>query len=275
MTAIRHRAQVAAALVTALAACDRKLPHAVDVGQWIWSVADSARFAEAARVVPDLVPTVWVGTVRGSRGAGVQSQLARSPRIAGRERVAVIVRFDDSFSSVWSDRSDSLIAYSVDASLRSILAASALAGVTVTEVQLDYDCPERLLGRWSVVVAHVASGALLGRTVWLTSLVAHLRHNEYGDLFRTSVAGHIVQVFDTGDRMSLSQAREIERLASRQRMPFRLGVAAFERQLANGCTTAHRAWFGAPRIMIDSPWYRGLWIFPGGRSWVSLLQPSR
>jgi hypothetical protein len=102
-----------------------------------------------------------------------------------------------------------------------------------------------------------------------------VRHKEYGDLFRGSVAGHIVQVFDTGDRMSPSYAREIERLASRQRMPFRLGVAAFERQLANGRTTEYRAWFGAPRIMMESPWYRGVWIFPGGRSWANLLQSTR
>jgi hypothetical protein len=55
-------------------------------------------------------------------------------------------------------------------------------------------------------------------------------------------------------------------------MPFRLGVGAFERQLANGRTTDHRAWFGATHVMIESPWYRGVWVFPGGTSWVSLLQ---
>jgi len=79
-------------------------------------------------------------------------------------------------------------------------------------------------------------------------------------------------VFDTGDRMSVPYARQLERMATRHRMPFRLGVGAFERQLANGTTTNHRAWFGAARVMTGSKWFRGVWVFPGGSPWASLLE---
>jgi hypothetical protein len=82
-------------------------------------------------------------------------------------------------------------------------------------------------------------------------------------------------VFDTGDRMSLSHADQIERLTARHRMPFRLGVGAFERSLANGATTNHRAWFSAARVMQRSTWYRGLWVFPGGEEWAPLIEPGQ
>lgn len=153
-----------------------------------------------------------------------------------------------------------------------MLSAADRSGVAVSEVQIDHDCPERFLTRWSVVVSKLATGVLTGRTVWLTSLVAHIRHRDYGDMFRGRVAGHILQVFDTGEHMSLPRVRQLERLASRQRMAFRLGVGAFERRLANGETTSHQAWFEAPHVMRGSRWYRGVWVFPGGAPWAHLLE---
>ena len=93
--------------------------------------------------------------------------------------------------------------------------------------------------------------------------------------FAVMSLGHILQVFDTGDRMSLTYARQIERMAERQRMPFRLGVGAFERRLPNGRTTDHRAWFRAEGVMRQSQWYRGMWVFPGGTTWTQLLDARR
>jgi len=262
-------------LAAATSACDRPAAHETEIGQWIWSSTDSALFADATRSIPNLVPTVWIGTIRGSGDGEVHSQLALSPRVSGRSTAGVVVRFDDDFSSVWAVRTDSAVANGVGAALRDMLAAAQRSGVTVSEVQLDYDCPERLLRRWSAVIAILSRGALAGRRVWITSLISHVRHAEYGDLFRANVAGHIVQLFDTGDRMSLPYTRQIERLVSRHRMPFRLGVGAFERRLANGQTTDHEAWFEAPHIMRGSRWYRGVWVFPGNVSWAHLLEPTR
>jgi hypothetical protein len=244
---------------------------ATDIGQWIWSETDATIFAESARSVPELVPTVWIGTVRASRDGTVRSQIALSPRVVGRPSVAVVVRFDDSFTTALTRQTDSLVASAVAMTLRSMLGAVSASGVRIDEVQLDYDCPERLLPAWSALIARLARDALVGQTVWVTSLVSHVRHSEYGDLFRAHVTGHILQVFDTGDRMSASFAGTIERLASGQRMPFRLGVGAFERDLARGRVTGHRDWFGATGTMARSEWYRGLWVFPGERPWVALL----
>lgn len=266
---------ILALLILAPSACDRPVSPTTEIGQWIWSSTDSALFSDAARSIPNLVPTVWIGTVRASRNGEIQSQLALSPRISGRSTAAVVVRFDDGFSSVWATQTDSAVANAVGLALRDMLAATERSGMSVSEVQLDYDCPERLLPRWSAVTAILSRGALAGRAVWITSLISHVRHAEYGDLFRANVAGHILQVFDTGDRMSLPYARRVERLVSRQRMPFRLGIGAFERRLANGETTDHQAWFEAPHIMRGSRWFRGVWVFPGSAPWVHLLEPIK
>lgn len=248
-----------------------QIARPTEIGQWIWSETDAQIFAESSRSVPELTPTVWIGTVRASRDGVVQLQIALSPRAVGRPRTGIVVRFDDSFTNAFARQPDSVVANAVNAALRSILAAVRASDVQLTELQLDYDCPERLLSAWAKVVSSLSRDALAGESVWVTSLVAHMKHDEYGDLFRAHVAGHILQVFDTGDRMSPSSARAIEQLASSQRMPFRLGVAAFERTLPDGRTTEHRAWFDATGTMSESEWYRGLWVFPGGRRWVPLL----
>jgi hypothetical protein len=243
-----------------------------DIGQWIWSARDSALLVDASRTIDSVVPTVWIGSVGASRNGSSRVRLALSPRVAGASRVAAVIRFDDDFTRLWENQSDSVIAATAGSAVKAILSVALSSGVTISEVQLDYDCPERLLPRWAAVVRSLSRDALAGRAVWLTSLVAHVRHREYGDLFRDNIAGHIVQVFDTGDRMSVPYARQLERLLTRHRLPFRLGVGAFERQLANGATTHHREWFGAARVMAGSEWFRGVWVFPGGSSWASLLE---
>jgi hypothetical protein len=240
------------------------------LGQWIWSRTDSSTFVQARDRFPALVPTVWIGTISSSKDGRIRSQLALSPRVAGARSAGVVIRFENSFTTAWA-ASDSAVANAVLLSVRSFVAAAVASGVEIVELQLDYDCPERLLSRWAVVVGRLSRDPTLGLPVWITSLVTHVRHPRYGDLFRTAAQGHIVQVFDTGDRMSPSYARTIERLATSHRVPFRLGVAAFERDLASGRTTEHRSWFAAAPVLAESEWYRGLWVFPGGRSWAELL----
>ncbi len=169
---------------------------------------------------------------------------------------------------------DAGVAASIDARLRKLMDPVLRTGVDVTEVQLDYDCPVRLLRRWASVVGILSGGALAGRTLWITSLVDHVRQPDYGDLFRGRVAGHILQVFDTGDQVLSDSPARVGLLADQQRMPFRLGLGAFERRLPGGRRTDHRAWFDAVRPMARSPWFRGVWVFPAGQPWVPLVRAS-
>ena len=171
-------------------------------GQWVWSAADAARFAESRRADPALLPGVWVATIAFA-GDSVTQRLARAPAAAPGTRgtpVAALVRFDDAVHRAWDVMDDRALAAALGARLGRLLAALDGSGARVTEVQLDYDCPERRLARWAAVVRALGRGPLAGRPLRVTSIPAHVRHADYGTLFRGAVAGHVVQVFDTGDR---------------------------------------------------------------------------
>ncbi|HEY0777486.1 MAG TPA: hypothetical protein VGD56_05915 [Gemmatirosa sp.] len=253
------------------------LPATAADGQWVWSTADVALWRGAHAARPALRPGVWVSTVWWAGGAagGVQQRLALSPAPFTGARLAVVVRFDDRMHAAWLAASDSVIAAQLDARLATLLRLVAGTGARVTEVQLDYDCPVRRLARWAAVVRQVHAGALAGREVWVTSLVAHVAQREYGAQFRGVVSGHIVQLFDTGDEPSPAAATRLAAQLDRVALPYRVGLGAFERVLPSGDgrtrLTHHRAWFALAPELARSPWYRGLWVFPGGQPWTSLV----
>ena len=258
------------------------LPATRADGQWIWSPADLARWRDAHATRPALRPGVWTSTVwwEGGAGGGVRQRLALSPRPLAGIPIAVVVRFDDRMHAAWLAASDSVIATQLDARLAELLRLVAAAGAKVGEVQLDYDCPVRRLPRWAIVLRRVHAGALASRELWVTSLITHVAQRDYGAHLRGVVSGHIVQLFDVnvGRDDDAPSAATIARLTAnleRAALPFRLGLGAFERVIptATGGTrlTHHRAWFAVAPALARSPWYRGLWVFPGEQSWTSLV----
>ncbi len=253
------------------------LPATRADGQWVWNTADLALWRRARATHPALRPGVWVSTVWWEGGAtgGVQQRLALSPRPAAGAPLAIVVRFDDRMHAAWLAAPDSVIAARLDARLDTLLRLVAATGADAHEVQLDYDCPVRRLARWAAVVRRLHAGALAGREVWVTSLVAHVAQREYGDHFRGVVSGHIVQLFDTGDEPSRAATAHLAAQLDRAALPYRVGLGAFERVLRSPDRrtrlTRHRAWFALAPALARSPWYRGLWVFPGGQPWTTLV----
>lgn len=268
-----QRALVGVAALVALSACAEKPePQPRPFwGQWLWSSTDRRVFFASRREVPDLLPGVWASTLSFKDGEVVQ-RLALSPDIEDGARVAILIRFHESFHEAWIGTDDAKTAAAIGARLATLLGHVAATGVTVAEVHLDYDCPVRRLPRWAAIVRRLTAGPLAGREVWVTSLVAHVRAPAYGELFRGSVAGHILQLFDTGDRVDPFSVKAVGDLAARHRMPFRLGVGAYERILPGNRTTDHRRWFGAVPSISRSAWFRGVWVFPAGRAWTPLME---
>ena len=258
-------------LVLAGAGCGATPPSSPMVGQWIWSDRDRSIFDDTREQLPDLVPGVWVSTISFQHGAIVQ-RLALRPSLVANTDPAIVIRFDDSFTEAWSDLTDEAVGARLDERLDTLLQVVERAGVTPAEVQLDYDVPIRLLPRWAAAVGMLAVGALADQEVWITSLVAHVRQPDYGRLFRSAVRGHVVQVFDTGDVMDPVDVDRLVRLAGGHKLPFRIGLGAFERVIATDTITAHRAWFVAVPRMAMSKWYGGVWVFPGGEPWVAYLE---
>jgi hypothetical protein len=237
------------------------------VGQWIWCDADRRHFEEARARDPALVPAVFVSTITVEAGSVVQ-HLGLSPGYVDGGG-ALVVRFDDSFHAFWDLRDGLAARAALGTKLAWILARADATGARIAELQLDYDCPVHRLHEWSALLAELAAGPLAGRTIWITSLPAHMAVAEYGGWFRGVAAGHILQVFDVGPKLAVANAPRLAALARAQRMPFRLGVGAFERVRGpeHVQVTEHGRWLDVVDEFAGDPTFRGLWIFPGGMPW--------
>lgn len=251
-----------------LTACT-STPATLQDGQWLWSSADRSVYLAARATEPGLRPGVWVSSISFDTTARqLVTRLALPPTLVPGP-IAVVIRFEDGMHQAWGRVPDAELAVATDSVVGRVLRLVRAAGVPVAEVQLDYDCPVRRLPRWAAIVGTLTRGTLRNEEVWVTSLVAHLREPEYGGLFRGRVAGHIVQVFDTGEDPTPARVDELQHLLRRQQLPFRFGVGAFERRLGPDSTTNHLGWFAARAGLARLPQYRGLWVFPAGRSWLA------
>lgn len=251
-----------------LTACT-STPATLTDGQWLWSRADRPVYLDARATLPGLRPGVWVSSITfDTTERRLVQHLALPPTLVPGP-IAIVIRFENGMHQAWDRADDAALAVEADSAVGAVLRLVRGAGVTVAEVQLDYDCPVRRLPRWAAVVGKLADGSLRNEDVWVTSLVAHLREPEYGGLFRGKVTGHIVQVFDTGEEPTPARVDELQHLLRRQRLPFRFGVGAFERRLGADSTTDHLGWFAVRQRIALLPQYRGLWVFPAGRSWLA------
>lgn len=240
------------------------------LGQWVWSKRDAELFTSAHATFKNLSPAIWVSTLFFEDGQ-VRQKLALSPSLITGIPTAIVVRFDESFHGAWEQKSSADLASEIDAKLAELLHLVQSNGAEANEVQLDYDCPVRRLPAWAEVLEKLKASSLRGRNVWITSLVSQLRDPDYGKLFRNAAAGHILQIFDTGETPSQQLPESIDALLSQAALPFRLGLGAFERKLPAKKLTEHRVWFATLSLFTQNPYFRGLWVFPGGQPWTGLL----
>ncbi|MEP7382973.1 MAG: hypothetical protein ABI910_14885 [Gemmatimonadota bacterium] len=245
------------------------------IGQWIWTSRDSALLQASRRTRPDIRAGVWVATL-SRRGDSLVTALGRPIDADAGPDAEAVIRIDDSFSAWWgtvpSDTLAEWVARRI-ATLLPLIDRPSAVGAPARAIQLDYDAPVFRLADYARLVAHLRAsrdGVLRQRPFWVTSLVAHLSDPGYGARFRPWVDGHIVQLFETGERHDARAERQLLERLERAGLPFRLGLASFERRLATGPTT-HRAWFDVIPTASRSTWYRGLWIFPAGASYLQYL----
>lgn len=235
-------------------------PARID-GVWIWTRADVERLAEARAARPQLLPGVLVGSVtRVGEGLGVRRGL--SPAASGGAVAAVVRIEDDVIPGLASPRQ---LAAALDDDLGQLLAEAEETGSTLHEVQLDFDVPVARLEAWSNVLGALRAGSLRGRSVWVTSLPAHLEEAGYGELLGGVVDGHILQVFDTGLRCTPARVARVTATLERASMPYRVGLGAFERAKGGRRTTDHACWSRAIAALDEAPGFAGAWVFPAGR----------
>lgn len=244
------------------------------VGQWIWTRADVAVFNTSVTSMPALQAGVFIGSVRcDTTTHRLIAQAGLSPGVVPVARPAAVIRFED---GMFACRSGSDRTGTFHQQLDSAVAILRVRGgnVDYAAVQLDHDVPQRALTDWADAVRYLHAHSLRSDSVWVTSIIAHLREPAYGDLFRDVAAGHILQVFDTGEPATDQQVTEAVRLVQRAGLRFSIGLGAFERRTRRG-TTNHRAWFGAVPRFVDVSGYAGVWIFPAGQRWITLYQETK
>jgi hypothetical protein len=259
------------ALSAACAVEPRETPATPVLGQWIWTRADVARFAESGAARPGIEAGVFIGAIHCDAETGrLVARAGLSPAVVGGGPVTSVIRFEDGLDRcrVVNDESERFNR-SLDSAVRMLRIRGA--STPVHAVQLDYDAPQRALSAWATSVRYLHTHSLATDSLWVTSLIAHVREPAYGALFRGVVQGHVLQVFDTGEPATPALVAEAIQLVARARLPFRLGLGAFERRARDG-PTDHRSWFRAVPAFSVVRGYRGLWIFPAGYSWVSLLR---
>lgn len=254
----------------ALAACGGPLPAREPVvGQWVWSRDDAALLAEGRSERGDLRAAVWIGTLVRD-GAGVRTQLGLSPSLVDDAAATLVVRLDDSLHPLVDSLATGDLARALGDRLGALLelAGDARSGATV---QLDYDAPVRLLPRWAALVRELRTTALRDRSVWITSLLVHVEQRDYGRWFRGTIDGHVLQLFDTRVEYTDAMLRKVERAVADARMPCAIGVGAYERVLAGGTHTDHRAWLPWAARAAREGQVDAVWIFAANRPYRSML----
>lgn len=253
-----------------LALCVPARAIAAPAGQWVWSRADVDVLARARDVRADLEAAVQVAELRFLDGE-VHSALRLPPAIVPRAG-SVVIRLHDSFHVAWSGPPEVVERALADA-LGRVLALVRSTAPQTRVLQLDYDCPTRFLPRWAALLAALrARGLFDGYELWITSLVAQLRDERFGRLFRPLVSGHIVQVFDTGELASEAARAELSSLLTRADLPFRVGLGAFERARGGAQRTEHVAWWQLTAALAAHPRFRGTWVFAAGQNWADSLR---
>jgi hypothetical protein len=233
-------------------------------GVWIWTRADAKAFSARGPLAEKALPGVLVLSIDGGADGELRGRRGIAPSSVGAGDLAAVVRIEDAVAPRLADPPS--LAAALDAKLAGLRSELRESGVHVAEVQLDFDVPVSRLAAWADVVGRLGSGSLEGVPVWVTSIPAHLADPRYGELFRDVVEGHVYQTFDTGlacGPREIATARDRLRVA---RLPFRVGIATFERAKDGQKTTDHVCWANATRQLWMTDGYAGAWVFPAGRA---------
>jgi len=210
---------------------DRPLPHSI----YVWQQRTDSAVNTAVREAAPQIQTFYLHAANLNFGPNgpVESRF-ESPWKAVRESnrpTGLVVRIPNALGGLGSNpaQSESFVALS-----RSLLNAAQEAQVSVSEIQVDYDCPESKLAGYSRFIQQVKA-RLNGIRIRFTALPAWLGHPEFATLARQA-DGYVLQVHSlelprAGDpKVKLCdpvQANKAIAQASRLGVPFSLALPTY------------------------------------------------
>ncbi|MEP7052778.1 MAG: DUF3142 domain-containing protein [Pseudomonadota bacterium] len=231
-------------------------------GQWLWTARDRDVFTRARLAHPELVAAVLIGTIECAGGV-LHTKRGLSPLSAGDGPRALVVRLSDSVQACVALEAPAEFSRILDERLSTLLSDVRASGARFAELQLDYDAPVSKLESWANALAYLNAHSLRGLELWITSLPAHIEQANYGALMQGLIAGHIIQVFDTGLRCDAENAQHLRAALQAQRIPYRVGYGTFERKGVSA-QYSHACWLGLTRSWRTAPGASGWWLFPAG-----------
>ncbi|HYP87334.1 MAG TPA: DUF3142 domain-containing protein [Polyangiaceae bacterium] len=237
-------------------------------GQWIWTARDRQLFERARVDHPALSAALLIGSF-DCDGSKLRMRRGLSPLSVGKNPRALLIRVEDSVNRCLNEDADRA-AQNLDDALAKLLREVKDTGASFSELQLDYDSPVSKLPRYAALLARLKRGSLRDVELWITSIPVHVEQPRYGELMRGLVAGHILQLFDTGLRCEPRRAETLRAALAAQALPYRLGYGAFER-LGAPEERSHVCWQELTAAWRRDAGASGFWIFPAGLAYEQSL----
>jgi len=222
-----------------LAGCSRTLtsrgplPHEVYVWQRQWTPAVRSGLERAAPVVASF--DVLIGEI-GMKDGAVRTALAQTDYAAlahARRPVALAIRIG-TYAGPFTPESKPLVA--AIETLRAALAQANAAGLRVTELQIDFDCPSARLAGYAAWLRELRA-AFPGKPLAITALPDWLKRKDFAVLAATA-GRFVLQVHSVpGTRgaapvlCDTAAARRAVVLAGRLGVPFRVALPTYSCEL--------------------------------------------
>ncbi len=209
----------------------------LEVSMWYWHTPYHIDAAEAAQLQSIGVKQLFVlaGTFRSQHGSVhmiMPQQWEAAPSTLG---VHLVFHFDATLIKEFEKLPIETVASSVASGISKVSAEAEQHSVSIIGVQLDFDCPTRLLGRYGELMRRLRPalkpGVALSATAlptWYTSKNIELLMKQVGFLAPQYYESEIPKTLDSGATISrLSLLEHGLRAAGSHDYPFYAGIPAY------------------------------------------------
>ena len=249
----------------------RAIPRAFYLWQYDWTPAVAEAVAESAKLAPDSLYVV-AGEI-GGEGAPQPDWAVLKAALPPNVRIIPVIRVHGAAAKQIETAPDAL-ADTISAHICGLRTTATTAGIEITEIQLDLDCPERLLTDYANFLRKLKP-RLGGLRLTVTAIPCHLTNSAFADVARATT-GYTLQVHGvqfpktladiTGNQPNPAPAQANSKIKNRQAKIQLMDAATARRAIA----AAER--LGVP-YRLALPTYAYRFVFGADGKCRGILQP--